>query len=359
VKNFFLILLCTAHFISTVNTQAQNNDSTYIQTDTIGLSVIGVGDIMLGTHFPNRSYLPPNNNCSPLLEPVKHILSNADVTFGNLEGCFLDEGKVYKKCKDTTICYAFKMPSDYVYCLIESGFDVVSLANNHIGDFGDPGRLNTMMLLDSVGIHYGGLLSHPTSIFERNGLRIGFCAFAPNTGTCSITDIPKAKEIVSNLKKQCDIVIASFHGGAEGANYRNITRKTEEFYGENRGNVYEFARHLIDAGADIIFGHGPHVTRAIDLYKDRFIAYSLGNFCTYSRFNLKGPNGFAPIVKLHVDKSGKFVKGEIIPIKQVGEGGTILDEDKQAIKEIKRLVSEDFPESTLVIDNDGNINIKE
>lgn len=338
---------------------AQNDNIQKNSNETTLYTVIGVGDIMLGTHFPSRKHLPPNNDCMPLLDPVKHILLDADVTFGNLEGCFLDDGKVFKQCKDTTICYAFKMPSKYVNCLVQSGFDVVSLANNHIGDFGDPGRLNTMTLLDSVGIHYGGLLSHPTSIFERNGIKFGFCAFAPNTGTCSINDIPRAKEIVTNLKKECDIIIASFHGGAEGANHRNVTRQTETFYGENRGNVYEFARHLIDAGADIVFGHGPHVTRAVDLYKGRFIAYSLGNFSTYSRFNLKGPNGFAPIVKLHVDKNGKFVRGEIFPTKQVGEGGTLLDTDKQVIKEIIRLTKEDFPDSKLTILNDGKIHIKE
>jgi len=292
-----------------IDTLSASVDTPIVAIDT--LSVIGVGDIMLGTHFPHKGYLPPNNDCKPLLAPVKHILTGADITFGNLEGSFLNEGKVVKKCRDTTKCYAFKMPESYVECLAESGFDVVSLANNHVGDFGDLGRNRTINLLDSVGIAYGGLLGYPTSIFERNGKRIGFCAFSPNRGTCSINNIPAAKRIVSELKKDADIVIVSFHGGAEGAEHRNVTRETEIFYGENRGNVYEFARHVIDAGADIVFGHGPHVTRAMDLYKGRFIAYSLGNFCTYGRFNLQGAKGFAPIVKVLIDKNGKFVQGQI------------------------------------------------
>jgi len=333
-------------------------DSIKSQDSTL-ISVIGVGDIMMGSHFPSSNYLPPNNDCAPLLDPVKHILNDADVTFGNLEGCFLDEGKVVKQCKDTTKCYAFKMPSKYVSCLTEGGFDVVSLANNHVGDFGDAGRVNTINLLDSVGIHFGGLLSHPTVIFERNGTKFGFCAFSPNVGTCDINDSISVKRIVSELKKLCDIVIVSFHGGAEGADNVHVTRSSEVFYGENRGNVYEFSRQVIDAGADIVFGHGPHVTRAIDLYKDRFIAYSLGNFCTYSRFNLKGPNGFAPIVKLYIDKSGKFVKGKIFAVKQIGSGGPVLDSDNQVTKEIQRLTRMDFPESLLKIDFDGSINVKE
>ncbi|MDD3635202.1 MAG: CapA family protein, partial [Bacteroidales bacterium] len=214
-------------------------------------------------------------------------------------------------------------------------------------------------LLDSVGIQYGGLLTHPTAVFEKNGLKIGFGAFAPNVDTCNINDIPGVKRIVEGLKSQCDIVIVSFHGGAEGANHAHVNRETEYFYGENRSNVYEFARHAIDAGADVVFGHGPHVTRAVDLYKGRFIAYSLGNFCTYGRFNLKGINGIAPIVKLYLEKNGKFVKGEIVPIIQPGNGGVVMDSQKQAIKAIQRLTIGDFPESQLNISNDGKITIKE
>ncbi|HOP02954.1 MAG TPA: CapA family protein [Tenuifilaceae bacterium] len=330
------------------------------EIDSSLISVVGVGDIMMGTNFPNSSYLPPNNDCEQLFSSeIRGILNSAHITFGNLEGCFLNEGKVEKRCKDTTICYAFKMPDKYVNCLFSNGFDVVSLANNHIGDFGEKGRSNTMRLLDSVGIRYGGLLSHPTSIIEIDTLKIGFCAFAPNTGTCSINDTITAKRIITDLKSQCDIVITSFHGGAEGSSHRHVTRNTEIFYGENRGNVYQFARVAIDAGADIVFGHGPHVTRAIDIYKNRFIAYSLGNFCTYARFNLKGPNGFAPIVRLLVDKSGKFVKGKIYPIKQSGNGGAAIDNQSSAIKEIKSLTSTDIPESNLVIENDGSFYIKE
>lgn len=358
VKHIRLILIICQiiSFPSTVLfSQTENN------TETKGshlISIIGVGDIMLGTDFPSKSFLPPNNDCMPLLEPAKHILLDADITFGNLEGCFLNEGEVAKRCKDSTKCFAFKMPEKYISCLVETGFDVVSLANNHIGDFGDAGRSTTMRLLDSVGISYGGLLSKPTAIFERAGLKIGFCAFAPNFGTCSINDIEAAKKLVSELKRQVDIVIVSFHGGAEGAEHVHVTRKTEVFYGENRGNVYEFARHVIDAGADVVFGHGPHVTRAIDLYKGRFIAYSLGNFCTYGRFNLRGPNGFAPIVKIHVEKNGKFVEGQIFPIVQEGKGMVKLDPNLQAVKEIQRLTGKDFPDSKLIISESGSILLK-
>ena len=157
------------------------------------------------------------------------------------------------------------------------------------------------------------------------------------------------------MSKVSDVVIVSFHGGAEGRNHQHVTRKTEKFYGENRGNVYEFAHAMIDAGADIIFGHGPHVTRAVDIYKDRFITYSMGNFCTYGRFNLRGVNGIAPIVKIETNSEGKFLQGQLIPIYQPGAGGPKIDPKKRAISVIRELTKKDFPESNLLIDDSGFI----
>ncbi|MFC1734220.1 CapA family protein, partial [candidate division KSB1 bacterium] len=322
------------------------------KTDTL-LTIVGVGDIMLGTNYPSKIYLPPNNQC--LLDPVDSFLIQADVTFGNLEGTILSRGGTPKGCRDPSKCYVFRMPNRYINCLVSAGFDFLSLANNHSGDFGSIGRNNTMRLLDSTGIKYAGLISHPVSVFEKDGIKYGFCAFAPNSGTCDIRNIPKAQQMVRDLDEKCDIIIVSFHGGAEGAKYQHVTRSGEKFYGENRGNVYDFAHKMIDAGADMVFGHGPHVTRAIDIYKDRFIIYSLGNFCTYHRFNLSGPNGLAPIIELKVDKDGSFVKGKIIPTYQQGEGGPLIDPQKRVITKLQELTAADFPEVGVKIDDEGNI----
>jgi hypothetical protein len=116
---------------------------------------------------------------------------------------------------------------------------------------------------------------------------------------------------------------------------------------------------MIDAGASIIFGHGPHVTRAVEIYKGKFIAYSLGNFCTYSKFGLNGVLGIAPIMKVFIDENGKFLKGEIIPVKQIKRGIPVIDENKTVIKVIKKLSEEDFPDSKLLIDDDGHITLNE
>lgn len=320
--------------------------------DTV--SVIGVGDIMMGTNYPDKGYLPPNNG-QYLMDKVNRILNDADVTFGNLEGVLLNEGGDAKRCNDPKACYIFRSPEILAGNLLKAGFDVMSTANNHAGDFGGSGRENTTRVLDSLGIHHAGLVSQPYTTFMIEGMKYGFAAFAPNTGTMSINDIPEARKIVSRLDSVSDIVIVSFHGGAEGSRHEHVTKESEYFYGENRGNVYRFAREVIDAGADIVFGHGPHVTRALDVYKKRIIAYSLGNFCTYARFNLRGVNGIAPILKVFVKPDGEFLYGHITPIVQISPGGAKPDPENRVIKKLQVLTKNDFPQLPLVIDDNGRI----
>lgn len=318
------------------------------------LSIIGVGDIMLGTNYPSSNYLPPNNG-KKLLEDVNKILKAANLTFGNLEGTILNQGATIKNCAK---CYAFRMPEYLTTNLVTAGFDVVSIANNHIRDFGQKGIANTIQVLKKQGINTAGVKQLPSVTFEKDGVTYGFAAFAPNIGTISINDIPKAKQIVKQLAKTSDIVIVSFHGGAEGLDHQHVPKKNEYFYGENRGNVHKFAHSLIDAGADIIFGHGPHVTRAIEVYKDRFIAYSLGNFCTYGRFNLLGEKGIAPIIQVKVKTDGSFEEAQIISVKQVGRGIVKKDPSKQALKKIKSLTKADGFLKNIKIDNNGKVSQK-
>ena len=322
--------------------------------DSQSIRIIGVGDMMLGSNFPDSRNMPPNDG-KYLLTPVKDIISSADVAFGNLEGVLLTADGPPKKCSNPAICYAFKMPDHYVEHFKTAGFDILSVANNHVNDFGKAGTKNTMQVLKKAGIEYAGLTECPFTIFEMKGNKYGFAAFAPNQGTISFNNFANAKKIIRHLDSICDIVIVSFHGGAEGASRRNITRMDELFIGENRGNPYAFARMAIDAGADVIFGHGPHVTRAVDLYKDRFIAYSMGNFATYGSFNLRGPSGLAPIISIEVDKNGKFISGFIHSTKQTGKGGPVLDPANGALKEIIELTKTDIPECRLQIETNGYI----
>ncbi|GIL21763.1 MAG: hypothetical protein BroJett042_02760 [Bacteroidota bacterium] len=329
--------------IGSLNLNAQKKDT---------ITVIGVGDIMMGTNYPDKNGLPPNDGAE-LFNEVSAILQNADVTMGNLEGVLLDEGGTAKTCRDPKVCYVFRSPVKYVQNLAAAGFDVMSLANNHAGDFGDVGRRSSMKALDEAGIKHAGLTTTPYVIFEKNGVRYGFTAFAPNSGCLSLNDLPAARAIVQKLDSLSDVVIVSFHGGAEGPQHQHVPRKNEIFYGENRGNVYAFAHELIDSGADIIFGHGPHVTRAIEVYKNRFIAYSLGNFCTYSGINVSGVNGLAPIIKVYASPQGEFIKAHITSTNQTFRAPVKMDTQLQVLKRIQQLTREDFPESTLKINDDG------
>ena len=317
------------------------------------LTIVGTGDIMLGTSYPNESYLPPGQDCSPILRPVHQVLQSGDLLFGNLEGVFCSEGGSPKKCKDLTKCYVFRMPDHFLSCILEAGYDVLSVANNHVNDFGPAGRASTAALLDSAGVAYAGFVTHPWTIFEKGGVTYGFAAFAPNRGTMDLKDYDRAAEITSMLDSMVDVVIISVHGGAEGKDYQHVVRGDEEYLGANRGNIYHFAHTVVDAGADVVFGHGPHVTRAVELYRNRLICYSLGNFATYRRFNLSGPNGIAPIVKVQVDHEGGFMEGEVISIYQPGEGGPRIDPAGRARAKLKALTEFDFPDQELVVDSDG------
>ncbi|MEK7254418.1 MAG: CapA family protein [Bacteroidota bacterium] len=319
------------------------------------VSIIGVGDMMLGTNYPSRAYLPKDGGIS-IFKDVDDILRDADVTFGNLEGTLFDGEGEPKKCRDSSVCYLFRTPASYVRHFYDAGFDVLSIANNHSGDFGATGRKGTKRVLKNAGIHFAGLKgTDETAVFEKNGVKFGFCAFAPNGGTCDLRDIPSAKKIVASLDSICDIVIVSFHGGAEGPDAQHVPKENEECFGENRGDVHKFAHAVVDAGADVVFGHGPHVVRAVELYQDRFIAYSLGNFATYSRMNISGITGYAPMAKIITDTTGAFLEGEIISAIQVKWQGTKLDPQHRAAKKIQELTASDFPSGELEITAEGKL----
>jgi len=330
------------------------------QTEEAGtVTLVAVGDMMMGTNYPNASYLPKGDGAY-LWDGVRERLANADITFGNLEGALLTKGGTAKKCNNPSLCYVFRTPEKYSFNYKEVGFDFLSLANNHANDFGQTGRLNTQRVLDSLNIAFAGSTEKSYTIKEINGLKIGMAAYAPNRGTRSIHNYEEIKKTMKLLNDECDIVIASFHGGAEGAKNRHVTRKREYYYGENRGNVYELAHMMIDNGADVVIGHGPHVVRAIEVYKGRLIAYSLGNFLTYKRFSMKGYAGESPLLEMELTSEGEFLTGQIHSYRQSYDHlGPKLDPKNGASLSIKKLSEEDFPNSLLNIDGSGRINYLE
>lgn len=345
----FIFMSCTSNTaqVQVVDTKKRDTVVRKIK-DTIAITA--VGDMMLGSAFPSKTNLPPDDAVNSF-QAVDSLLKG-DIVFGNLEGCFLNSGNS-NKCSgiNPNNCYAFRMPERYAAIYKNAGFNVLSIANNHVGDFDAKGRKNTARILDSLQIHYAGQVNKPFEVFEKDSVKYAFCAFAPNENTVSINKIDSAKALVASLKKMADIVIVSFHGGGEGARFEHVTRKNEIFYKENRGNVYAFAHAVIDAGADVVLGHGPHVTRAVEVYKNKFIAYSLGNFCTYGMFSLKGSNGFAPLLQLKLNGKGDFLFADVVSVKQDKINRLTLDENHMAFKRIKDLTDIDFVGHQLNFEN--------
>ncbi|GHU63075.1 hypothetical protein FACS1894123_05140 [Bacteroidia bacterium] len=320
------------------------------------VSIIGTGDIILGTSYPASSKLPFRDG-RYLFKNVRHILEEADLTFGNLEGCFLNMGQ--KATSRNNDGYYFRAPEHYVHLLSDASYDLINIANDHITDFGEAGRLSTVKVLEEAGLSFAGLRSVcETAVLVKNDVKYGFCGFASNWETVRMADIEYAKSLVSELNRTCDIVIVSFHGGAEEKKGARIP--SEKWYIDATvGDVREFAHAVIDAGADVVFGHGPHVVRAVELYNDRFIAYSLGNFCSADKISVKGVNGYAPIVKVFTNKKGAFLQGQVYSALQKDKSGPVLDSRNTAAQEIKRLTELDFPLTALSISKDGKIERKE
>jgi len=345
------------------------------------ISIAAVGDIMLASPFPDDSRMPPNDG-RELLDAVSPILSAADIAFGNMEAPIVDTG-ISPKCKpkepkapavpvtptptplpsatpkkpEPVRCYAFRMPTRYAKYLKAAGFDVMSVANNHALDFGEAGRISTRKALDNAGVRHAGAdrAKFSTAILDVKGKKVAFIGFAHNAVSPNVNDLAAARRLVAAAEKAADIVVVSFHGGAEGSAYQNVPKQTEIFFGEKRGNLPLFARTVIDAGADLVLGHGPHVLRGMEIYKGRLIAYSLGNFATYGWFSLKNETALTMILEAHLAPDGRFIGGQIYAGNQIGRGIPALDPDGAAIEKVRSLSKQDFPATAPTIAADGTI----
>lgn len=311
--------------------------------------ILGVGDIMMGTDYPSGAWLNPDMATRASVEDVispelVDLLRAPDITFGNVEGVLAPRN--LRSAKNCTNCFSFRSPVDYARFLGEAGFDMVSLANNHSGDFGSRGRASTIEALGEHGIGVAGLDQEGARIAERtldDGTTVGLIAFAPNIGTLDLRDTRGARIRVEAMAQEFDIVVVSFHGGAEGVDATRVPFATEEYYGEDRGNVHAFAHAMVDAGADIVFGHGPHVPRGVEIYQDRFIAYSLGNFWTYTGFLNWGLLGLGPAPEVAVHPDGRLAGFAIHSTRQAGYGVPELDRAREAERFVLDRTRRDFP----------------
>lgn len=321
--------------------------------DTLTIAVCG--DIMMGTTYPSREL--PANDGKNLFDDTKEITLRADLALGNLEGCLLEGGTSSKR--PGRYSYSFRMPTSYCQNLQDAGYDFMSLANNHSRDFGNEGIASSEQTLDKYGIAHCGVEGrNDYAIVERNGVKYGICAFGHNSYTIKHTDLNRVKGILTRLRPMCDILIVSFHGGAEGADRKHLPQGQETFLGENRGNLRQFTHFAIDNGADLIYGHGPHVTRCMEVYKGKFIVYSLGNFCTPYGISLSGIKGYAPVVEVKIKNDGTFISGQIHSFIQKKGIGPRKDLTNTVAKEMKSLSEADIQNPAITISSEGEIRVK-
>jgi poly-gamma-glutamate capsule biosynthesis protein CapA/YwtB (metallophosphatase superfamily) len=297
------------------------------------ITVSAVGDIMLGT----ENLLPPDGGVGFLKDPEPYLVGR-DLVFGNLEGPLTDQGA---PTKDTSTgrSFCFRTPPAYARFLKKAGFNILSLANNHANDYGPLGRAQTVEVLKELDIKTVGDPGQLTEVDLGGGLKAVFLALAPNRGCQNINDLEGAVALVKKALADDPkaLVIVSFHGGAEGTAAMDMPLGPETFMGENRGDLRRLATTLIDNGASLIIGHGPHVPRGLEVYKDRLIIYSLGNFATAAGINVKGATGLAPLIQVDLAPDGRLLSHKIISFRQAQNQGPKLDATEEARKVMEKL----------------------
>ncbi len=274
-----------------------------------------------------------------LFQRAKRYLTG-DVVLGNLEGT-LATGGASKCSASSTNCFSFRAPPSYARILRRAGFTIMNLANNHAYDYGPTGQAETVAALDRAGLRHTG---RPAEIaYGRVGrTRVAVIGFAPYPWAQDLRELPGARRLVHEADEHADLVIVTMHAGAEGHEHAHMRPGTEFFLGENRGDPIAFAHAVVDAGADLVVGHGPHVLRAMEWYRGRLIAYSLGNFLGNGTLNVSGVSGVSAILKVRLRPDGSWAGATLVPMRLSPAGLPAPDRSGAAKGVVRRLSSEDF-----------------
>ena len=300
-------------------------------TGTVTLSA--VGDTMLGY----AGTLAPDPDT--YFDGVRRQITG-DIRFANMEGTLtnLTSGKCGA---NSTACYEFRVPPSWARYFKHAGFTIVSNANNHAFDFWQAGLDDTVAALDRAGLAHTGR-TREIAYLHVHGLTVAFIGVAsyPNTGP--LNDYPAARRLIRTADRHADMVVVAMHAGAEGVDAEHVTGQDEIYEGENRGNPEAFAHMAIDAGADLIIGYSPHVLRAMQVYHQRLIAYSLGNFGGYHNFTTEGALGVSGILHVKLAADGRFLSGRMVSTVLAGAGQPQLDPSGQGAALVEQLSREDM-----------------
>ncbi len=294
-----------------------------------------VGDTVMGT--PEFG-LPPAGG-STLFTAVKPLLTG-DVVLGNLEQALATGPSAKCGSGSGGSCCAFASPPSYARNLKAAGFTVMSIANNHAYDWGAAGMRSTIRALNGVGIRHTGppgtIAVQPTP----DGGKVAVVGLAPYSWSQNALDIPGAVGLVRKAARMAPIVVVTAHVGAEGSQYRNVPRGAETYLGEPRGETRRLARAVVDAGADLFVGHGPHVMRGMEFRNGRLIAYSLGNFLGYKVFSTSGYAGQSGVLQVTMAPDGAFKAGRLAPVRLSSSG--IPSPGGTSVRDVAALSRADF-----------------
>ena len=334
---------------TTSTTSSSSTTSTVVggtTTTTVAptVTISAVGDTELG----NTPAVPSN----PLayMEPLKAALA-APIEFGNLEGTMTNRGT--SKCSPgDSECYAFRVPPTFARAYRAMGFTVLNAANNHSHDFGNEGVIDTTNALHAAGIAQAGLPGE-IAVVREGPVRVAFVDFAPYTNTNNLLNFPVAKQLIDKARRQASVVVVYMHAGAEGAGADHVTRQSEYYVGENRGNPYLFAHAAIDDGASLVIASGPHVLRGIEFYRGHLIAYSLGDFDNFDDFAASGDLTLSGILHVTLGAEGRFISGSFTSVKLTSFGQGFVDPTHAAASFVNQLSREDFGANAVVIHRNG------
>ena len=289
------------------------------------ITIDWVGDMTFGTPT-----LVPAGGAAAVLRNVPTADLHSDLTLGNLETSVGDGLPLTKCAPGEANCYQFETPTATAGVLARAGFSAVNVANNHTIDAGAAGEASTDAALQSAGIAWAGRPGQTTTI-ERGGVKIALLGFAPYTFDDDALDLAAATAQVKAAKASADLVIVMIHLGAEGDTATHVPAGDEHYLGEDRGDSTAFTHAVIDAGADLVVGSGPHVLRGMQWYHGHLIAYSLGNFCGYETLPVTAVTSISAVLHVTLASDGTFVSGGITPMRITQPGTPAPDPSNQAV----------------------------
>jgi poly-gamma-glutamate capsule biosynthesis protein CapA/YwtB (metallophosphatase superfamily) len=316
------------------------------------IELSATGDIIMGS-APGKL---PANDGNGFFDSVRAGLKS-DLVMGNLEQPLTDDTGT-SKCgsppRDN--CFAFRSPPAYAAHLKDAGFELLNTANNHSKDFGPAGYRNTVKALEGAGLKHTGAEDEIT-VAEVKGVKVAVLGFSPYAGANNLNDLGHAREIVAKAKGEADVVVVQAHLGAEGSDKTHVRPGNEIFFGENRGDPIKFTHAVIDAGADLVLAHGPHVLRGMQFYKGKLIAYSLGNFAGGGRtLTNTGTLKYGGILHVKLTKSGAWAGGKFLSTYLSSVGVPTRDSaNERGRKMVAQLSKDDFGGTAAKIGGDGSI----